>query len=439
MKFRAYTLRNIHEIPYIDTLSKEELFAIEVTSQVFPFKTNNYVVEKLIDWENAPEDPLFILNFPRKEMLKPEHFNLVASAYRSGDKQRLRSIVKEIRYTLNPHPAGQLEYNVPVFRGKKLMGIQHKYRETVLFFAKRAQTCHAYCSFCFRWPQFIGESELRMGTNDIDILIEYLSEHPEVTDLLFTGGDPMVMRASVFSDYIERIIKADLHNIRNIRIGSRVLTYWPYRFLTDDDADLMLKCFERIVKSGMHLAFMAHFNHPRELETPEVERAIKRIKDTGAEIRTQSPILRNINDDPDLWSEMWERQVQLGCIPYYMFMVRDTGAQHYFGVPIVEAYNIFRDAFRQVSGLARTVRGPVMSTTPGKIHILGVSYVRGEPVINLTMLQGRDPEWVMRPFYAEYDEKAYWLDDLVPAFGKENFFFEDSFGELEYSLFEDLN
>ncbi len=439
MKFISYTLRNLREIPYIERLSEEEIFEIEVTSQVFPFKTNNYVVEKLIDWDNVPNDPLFILNFPQKGMLKPEHYNMVASAYREGNRERLRSIVKEIRYTLNPHPAGQLEYNIPTFRGKKLKGIQHKYRETVLFFARRAQTCHAYCTFCFRWPQFIGDTELKIGSNDINELIDYLSEHPEVTDLLFTGGDPMIMKASLFSEYIDAIINADLHNIRNIRIGSRVLTYWPYRFLTDDDAELMLATFKKIVKSGMHLAFMAHFNHPRELETSEVEEAIKRIRETGAEIRTQSPILRNINDDPDLWAEMWERQVQLGCVPYYMFMVRDTGAQHYFGVPIVEAYNIFRDAFRQVSGLARTVRGPVMSTTPGKIHILGVSYVRGEPVINLTMLQGRDADWVMRPFYAEYDEHAYWLDDLVPAFGKENFFFEDSYGELEYSLFSDLN
>ncbi len=438
MKFISYTLRNLREIPYIDRLTEEEIFEIEVTSQVFPFKTNNYVVEKLIDWDNVPNDPLFILNFPQKGMLNPEHYSMVASAYREGNRERLRSIVKEIRYTLNPHPAGQLEYNIPTFRGKKLKGVQHKYRETVLFFARRVQTCHAYCTFCFRWPQFIGDTELKIGSNDINELIDYLSEHPEVTDLLFTGGDPMIMKASLFSEYIDAIINADLHNIRNIRIGSRVLTYWPYRFLTDD-ADIMLSTFEKIVKSGMHLAFMAHFNHPRELETREVEEAIKRIRETGAEIRTQSPILRNINDDPDLWAEMWERQVQLGCVPYYMFMVRDTGAQHYFGVPIVDAYNIFRAAFRQVSGLARTVRGPVMSTTPGKIHVYGVSYVRGEPVINLTMLQGRDPDWVMRPFYAEYDENAYWLDDLVPAFGKENFFFQDSYGELDYSLFSDLN
>ena len=397
------------------------------------------MVEKLINWDNVPDDPLFILNFPQKEMLKQEHFNMIARAYRSGDKKRLQSLIKEIRYTLNPHPAGQLEYNIPSFRGQRLNGIQHKYRETVLFFAKRAQTCHAYCTFCFRWPQFIGDSELKIGRNDIGVLIDYLREHPEVTDLLFTGGDPMVMKASLFAEYIDAIIDADLPNIKNIRIGSRVLTYWPYRFLTDEDSTLLLETFQKIVNSGMHLAFMAHFNHPRELDTNEVVEAIEKIKETGAEIRTQSPILRNINDDPDLWAEMWERQVQLGCIPYYMFLVRDTGAQHYFGVPLVEAYNIFRDAYRQVSGLARTVRGPVMSTTPGKIQVLGVSYVHGEPVINLIMLQGRDPDWVLKPFYAQYDENAYWIDDLIPAFGKELFFFEDQYGDLEYSLFSDLN
>jgi hypothetical protein len=106
-----------------------------------------------------------------------------------------------------------------------------------------------------------------------------------------------------------------------------------------------------------------------------------------------------------------------------MFVVRDTGAQHYFGVPLVRAENIFRSAFRQVSGLARTVRGPSMSATPGKVHVLGVSAINGQKVIVLQLLQGRNPDWVGIPFFAKYDENAIWLDDLQPAF-EENFFFD---------------
>jgi len=169
---------------------------------------------------------------------------------------------------------------------------------------------------------------------------------------------------------------------------------------------------------------MAHFNHPVELSTAPIKEAIKRIRNTGAQIRTQSPILAHINDDADMWAKMWQKQVSLGCIPYYMFVVRDTGAQQYFGVPLVKAEKIFRAAFRKVSGLARTVRGPSMSATPGKVHVLGVSEINGQKVMALQLLQGRESEWVGVPFIAKYDENAIWLDDLEPAFG-EKFFFED--------------
>ena len=123
---------------------------------------------------------------------------------------------------------------------------------------------------------------------------------------------------------------------------------------------------------------------------------------------------------------MWRTQVQLGLIPYYMFVARDTGAKHFFEIPLVEAYEIFRTAYSKVSGLARTVRGPSMSADPGKVAITGTPEIRGQKVISLQFLQARNPDWVMKPFYATYDEQATWLDELRPAFGEERFFFEEN-------------
>jgi hypothetical protein len=144
--------------------------------------------------------------------------------------------------------------------------------------------------------------------------------------------------------------------------------------------------------------------------------------------------MRNINDSPEAWSEMWREQVRLGCVPYYMFIARDTGAQHYFSVPLARAWEIFRDAYKSVSGIARTVRGPSMSADPGKVEVLGVTSIGGKKVFALRMLQGRNPDWAMRPFFAEYDPKAVWLSDLKPAFGEKRFFFEE---ELEKRYRED--
>ena len=423
---KSYTLTNFRTIPEIERMSEESKFEMEVVGNVLPFKTNNYVVEQLIDWDNIPKDPMFVLTFPQKGMLIPEHYDKMAATLKSGaDKKEIQSVANDIRLKLNPHPAGQMELNVPQLKdGTKLYGMQHKYDETCLFFPSQSQTCHAYCSFCFRWPQFVGMDEMKFAMREGEQLVQYLKEHPEISDVLFTGGDPMIMKASMFSVYTDALLDAKLPNLKTIRIGTKAVSYWPYKFLTDSDADETLQNFEKIVKSGTHLSIMAHFNHLVELSTDPIKEAIKRIRNTGAQIRTQSPILAHINDDADMWAKMWQKQVSLGCIPYYMFVVRDTGAQHYFGVPLVKAEKIFRSAFRKVSGLARTVRGPSMSATPGKVHVLGVSEVNGQKVMALQLLQGRESEWVGVPFFAKYDENAIWLDDLEPAFG-EKFFFED--------------
>jgi KamA family protein len=402
---------------------------MEVVGNVLPFKTNNYVVEQLIDWNNIPNDPMFVLTFPQKGMLIPEHYSKMEAVLRKGDKKEIQNTANEIRLQLNPHPAGQMELNVPTLKdGTKLYGMQHKYKETCLFFPSQSQTCHAYCSFCFRWPQFVGMDELKFAMREGEQLVQYLREHQEISDVLFTGGDPMIMKAKIFSTYINPLLEADLPNLRTIRIGTKALSYWPYKFLTDDDAEEMLNIFKRVTDKGIHLALMGHFNHPVELKTDVVKEAIKKIRSTGAQIRTQSPILRHINDDSEIWAEMWKTQVQLGCIPYYMFVVRDTGAQHYFGTPLIEAQKIFRDAYKKVTGLARTVRGPSMSATPGKVQILGIAEYAGEKLMVLGFLQGRNPDWVQIPFLAKYDEKAIWLDDLVPATG-DKFFFEDELNE----------
>lgn len=435
--YKSYLLSNFREIPQMEKLTEQQKFDIEVVGNVLPFKANNFVVEQLIDWNNIPNDPIFVLTFPQREMLQPEQYDEIAALLKQGaDKTVIREAANRIRMQLNPHPAGQLDHNVPILNGERLHGMQHKYRQTVLFFPSQGQTCHAYCTFCFRWPQFVGMSDLKFASREIEHLIAYLREHPEVTDVLFTGGDPMIMSAKNLAGYLEPLIEARLPNLRRIRIGTKALAYWPYKFVGDDDSEELLDLFRKVTDAGLHLALMAHFNHPRELEPEVVREAIQRIRETGAVIRTQSPVLRHINDDPAVWAQMWNAQVDLGCIPYYMFVARDTGAQHYFSVPLERAWEIFRDAYQQVSGLCRTVRGPSMSANPGKVQLLGVAEIKGEKIFTLRFLQGRDPDWVQRPFFAAYDDKASWLDELNPAFGEEKFFFEE---EMEMLYREKLD
>lgn len=433
-KMQTFTLQNYRSIPQIDMVSDEIKRDIDIVGRVLPFKTNSYVVDELIDWANVDTDPIFTLNFPRRGMLNKRHFDKIAKLIdNNADKNIIDNAIEKIRLSLNPNPAGQ-EHNVPYLGEIKLKGIQHKYPETVLFFPSQGQTCHAYCTFCFRWTQFSGMSELKFAMKEVELLFKYLRLHKGVTDVLFTGGDPMVMSASILESYILPLLEPEFSHIHSIRIGSKSLAYWPYRFLTDEDSDRIIALFKKVVDSGKNLSFQAHFNHPRELSTDAVKQAIARIRATGAQIRAQSPLLRNINDKPEIWAEMWRKEVDLGLIPYYMFIARDTGAKEYFEIPLERCWEIFRRAYRSVSGLCRTVRGPSMSDHAGKIQVLGVANVKGEKVFVLRFIQGRNPKWVDVPFFAKYDPKATWFNQLKPAFDEDKFFFEDERGKVPETI-----
>lgn len=319
---------------------------------------------------------------------------------------------------LNPHPGDQLQANVPQLDDEPVPGLQHKYRETVLVFPGPGQTCHSYCGYCFRWAQFIGIADLKQATPGPDPALQYLREHREVSDVLFTGGDPMIMSTERLTEYIEPLLNWPYDHVRNIRLGTKALGYWPYRFTTDTDADDLLRFIERLTNAGKQVAVMTHFSHPRELDTDAARTAIRRLRDAGAVLRAQAPIVRHVNDDADTWATMWRTMTHLGVSPYYMFVERDTGASNYFELPLAKAYRVYRDALAGVSGLERTARGPVMSASPGKVIIDGIADIAGERVFCCRFLQARNPDWVGRPFFARYDDTAMWFDDLRPALGQ---------------------
>jgi KamA family protein len=424
-RYRSITLQNLPKMSPWQRLPSELQEVIQVVATVLPFRANEYVVDELIDWRRVPRDPMFQLIFPQRDMLEQEDYTAVRHLLRrKAPKAEVDEAVHKIRLSLNPHPGGQVTHNAALLDGRPLPGLQHKYEQTVLFFPARGQTCHAYCTYCFRWAQFVNLPEMKFAARETEDLVAYLQAHPEVTDVLITGGDPLIMGTKAFRQYVEPLL--EIESVRHIRIGTKSLAYWPQRFVTDPDADDLLGLFEEVIATGRHLAIMGHYSHPVELKPQIAREAVRRVRATGAEIRTQAPLIRHVNDAPEVWATMWRESVRLGMIPYYMFVERDTGAKRYFEVPLARAHQIFRQAIQEVSGLGRTVRGPSMSALPGKVHVVGTTEIHGEKVFVLQFLQARDPDWVGRPFFARYDPEATWLDDLKPAFGEESFFFEES-------------
>ncbi|MFC8594107.1 KamA family radical SAM protein [Streptomyces atroolivaceus] len=410
-RFRTVGPQHIDEVAARYGLSQSALETVRAVSQVLPFRVNEYVLSELIDWHRVPEDPIFQLVFPQHGMLPADDEKLLVDLLRRrAPKREIATEVRRIRAGLNPHPSGQMELNVPSLADDALEGIQHKYRETVLYFPQQGQTCHAYCTYCFRWAQFIGDADLRFAAPGPERLIAYLRWHPAVSDVLFTGGDPMVMSTERLRSHLEPVLSVD--TVRTVRIGTKAVAYWPQRFVSDADADDLLRLFEQVVASGRNLAIMAHFSHPRELETSTARRALGRIRATGAVVYCQAPLIAHVNDDARTWAELWRAELAAGAVPYYMFVERDTGPRHYFEVPLAEGLEIFRTAYSKLPGLARTVRGPVMSATPGKVVVDGVEETSEGRFFQLRMVQARDPKLVGRPFRARWSPTAAWVDHL---------------------------
>ncbi|MFJ3671345.1 KamA family radical SAM protein [Streptomyces sp. NPDC090106] len=411
--YRAYGPRNLDRVAARYGLSDSVRATVERFSLVLPFRVNDYVLSELIDWSDVPADPLFQLVFPQPGMLSAPQERALAEVASRAPSDRLRlDTVRRIRAALNPHPGGQRELNVPLTEGERLPGVQHKYRETVLYFPAQGQSCHAYCTYCFRWAQFVDDTELRFAAPGPERLVSYLRQRPEVSDVLVTGGDPLMMAAEPLRRHLMPLL--DVGTVRTVRIGTKAPAYWPARFVTDRDSDDVLRLFEAVTRTGRTLAVMAHFSHARELTTDLARRALERIRSTGAVVHCQAPLVAHVNDTVEAWTRLWRAESAAGAVPYYMFVARDTGPHRYFEVPLARAVELFRQAYQRLPGLARTVRGPVMSTSAGKIVLDGELALPHGRFFQCRLVQARDPGLVGRPFLLHHDDGAAWIDGLRP-------------------------
>lgn len=433
--YKKYLRTDLKEIFDSKGINDPYLEEREIVALVFPFKINQHVID-IINWDKYLTDPIFQLTFPQVDMLlTSEILELKHLRKNNASREVIANKVSEIRNAKNPAPANQSS-NRPIFMDNEsddnntyaIDGLQHKYPPIVLMFHKNAQTCHAYCTYCFRFNQFTGKDKFL--ENDAVRLHKYVAQHKEINDILMTGGDPATMKSFVWKQTLLPLLDPKYDHLKNIRMGTKALTYHPYRFLTEPDADELIDLFRTMKKNGKHISIMSHFSHYNELTPVTLEAARRLREEGGVVIRTQAPVMRHINDDPNVWATMWQKQISNGMIPYYMFVARDTGPQQYFEVPLAKALWIYQEARKRVSGLSHTSRGPSMSAGPGKICVIGKEKVAGEDVFILKFLQGRNQDWCDRVFFATYDEKATWIDQLRPAFGEKEFFFEEEYKEI---------
>ena len=279
-------------------------------------------------------------------------------------------------------------------------GVQHKYTDTVLLLCN--EVCGAYCRYCFRKRLFTDNND--EVTNDVSEGLSYIAEHPEVTNVLLTGGDPLLMSTRRLVEIFEGL--RSIPHVQIIRIGSKMPAFNPWRVLGKED---LLSAFRSYSTLEQRIYLMAHFDHPREL-TDEAVAGIDACIRNGVICVNQCPLVKGVNDNPDVLAELFGKLSYIGCPPYYLFQGRPTTGNEPYEVPIVQGWEIFQKALRYGSGLARRARF-CMSHESGKIEVLAVDHKH----IYLRYHQAKNTGDLGRFFVCHRDDSAYWLDQLEPV------------------------
>ena len=388
MQYKSYNNVTFKNTVFYQNLPAVEREKFDVLTSIFHFKVNNYVLEQLIDWNNIPNDPIYQLAFPREDMLAEEDFAHLTALYRSGfTQEKLAPFIQSAKQKTYPkvkHAATGMPRND---EGDIIQGGYQNFPTILnLFPDPLLKTCHAYCNYCFRWVAFNNtEAQKKTGYKDPYAPVPFLKKHTEIRDVMFTGADPLVLNADVIKKFIDPIL--DIDHIEVVRINSKALAWWPYRFTTDKDADELLKLFEYIQSKGKHFNLTGHFTHARELENDVVKQAIKRIQNTGTTIRCQGPMVKGINDTSEALINLWKEQINNGLIPYYVFIEADHNPQSRMRLSLAEYLRVFQEAQKKTTGLARTVRGPVFMNDINRVLLDGTTELNGEKYFVLKSLQ----------------------------------------------------
>jgi lysine 2,3-aminomutase len=344
----------ITEIPQVD---RERLQTI---TDKFVFRVNDYYL-KLIDWKD-PNDPIRKLVIPNEGELAEY------GRWDASDEDT--------------------NYSVP--------GCQHKYRTTALLIV--SEVCGAYCRYCFRKRLF--RNDVKEALSDVEPGIRYIEQHPEINNVLLTGGDSLILATPRIRMILERL--RAIPHVKIIRFGSKLPVFNPMRIYEDEE---LLALFKQYSTPDKRIYVMAHINHPREI-TPEAKKCFQALHDAGVIVVNQTPVLKGINDDPVVLGKLLDKLSWAGVTPYYFFINRPVAGNKSFVLSLKEAYKLVEKAKALTSGLGKRVRLS-MSHTSGKIEILAIE--KGKAYLKYH--QSRDNEYG-KFMVLDCPDDASWFDDL---------------------------
>ena len=334
MRNRVHNAASLHQ--YIRP-TEDELRAIEATKDVFRWNITPYYA-RLMD----PDDPAC----PVRRQVVPIMAELAPDII--GDEDPLEEVAHS-----------------PV---KNLI---HNYRDRVAFCV--TAECAIYCRYCLR-KRMVGDADHFMRKGEMQAAIDYLAAHPEIRDVLLTGGDPLTFSERNLEWLLSRL--RAIPHIEIIRIGSRMPVKLPYRIT--DELCAMLRRYHPIWLN-------THFNHPKEL-TPDAAEACARLADAGIPVGNQTVLLRGINDDAETMKALCEGLVRMRVRPYYLYQAQLIGGTAHLRTSIEKGLSIIKALQGRTSGYA--IPKYVLDTPFGKVPLNG------------TYLQGRAGDHVVMESYS---------------------------------------
>jgi lysine 2,3-aminomutase len=350
------------KIEQLEHLTPAEKAELKQVTDEFAFRSNDYYLS-LIDW-NDSDDPIRRLIIPNLQEL--------------DEWGRL-------------DPSDEKAYYI-------MPGLEHKYPSTVLLLV--SNVCDGICRYCFRKRVFINPQSEYL--RDLPAAIQYIKQHKEITNVLLTGGDPLVLSTSKLENIISQL--RGIEHVSIVRIGTKVPAFNPSRIVEDPSLTEMIKRYSTDQKK---IYIMTHFIHPRELTDLAIN-AVGTLQKADAIIANQMPLIRGVNDKPDVLAELLAKLSFIGAVPYYIFQCRPALGNKAYTVPIEQGYEIVEQAKALVSGLAKRVRF-VMSHSTGKIEIVG----KAENSIYFKYHRAAEDDDSGRFLVWESNPDAYWLDDYT--------------------------
>lgn len=425
----------------IGFLKERELFI-----EVYRFLATKHVLNT-INWKSFVKDSVFQLVFPQPGMINEK---TTTDYINAKDDAERKAIVEAHMEQTNPHD-GKQQLNKPWFKNDEgelevLEGSQHKYPQCHLIFDKTTQSCFAFCTYCFRHAQVRGDEDMFIQ-NEIKPVHEYIKRHKEITDILITGGDGGYMPYERLKAYAEPLMsEPELMHIRTLRIGSRALTFHPEMILSSE-YDNILALFTKLKDHGIQVAWMGHFSTPRELMNISTIAAVRRLKAAGVNIRSQSPVMHHIslftddNGKVDIdrsaqnWIDLGHILAMNGIGFHSMYCARPTGEHQYFTTPLADLNKVFSKIYRTLPSISRPSRYITMTSSAGKISLLGEAIVGGKKAFVLKFNEARNMEWLDNVYLAKYDEKQNTIEKLEP-FDTDEYFYAEELKEIENKLEE---